>query len=52
MRKEREAQNTEWKAAYFEECDEKGEKYYKYIRDYWKDREKGEWSHMAHIFEE
>ena len=52
MRKMRETQGEEWKACYFEEYHDpdSGEKYYKYIRDYWKDRQDGNWSHLKEIF--
>jgi hypothetical protein len=37
MRKHREMQGHEYKSRYFEEAfdEESGEKYYKYVRDYW-----------------
>ncbi len=52
MRKKREAEGIEWKAYYFEEYQdpESGEVYYKYIRDYWKDRKEQMWEHLQEIF--
>jgi len=52
MRKDREMRGEEFKSRYFEETvdPESGEKYYKYIRDYWADREKHDWSHLEDIF--
>ena len=52
MRKDREMQGLEYKSRYFEEAfdEESGEKYYKYVRDYWKDRKKGDWSHLEDLF--
>ncbi|TNV71218.1 hypothetical protein FGO68_gene15187 [Halteria grandinella] len=53
MRKERETQGREYQSKYFEEYfdEESGEKGYRYgIRDYWQDRNKGEFSHLEEIF--
>ena len=52
MRKEREMQGREYKSRYFEESydEESGEKFYKYVRDYWEDRRKGDWSHLEELF--
>jgi hypothetical protein len=52
MRKEREQRGIEYSAKYFiEDTDpESGEKYFKYSRDYWSDREKGDWNHMDDLF--
>ncbi len=42
----------EYIAKYFEEYmdPESKEKGYKYVRDYWEDRKKGDWSHMDDLF--
>ncbi len=52
MRKEREANHIEFKSRYFEQHvdEDSGETTYKYIRDYWEDRRKGEWTHLEEIF--
>jgi hypothetical protein len=52
MRKERESRGIHYKAKYFEEYEDPDskEKGYKYVRDYWEDRRKGEWSHMDDLF--
>jgi hypothetical protein len=52
MRKDRETQGVEHYAKYFEEYidPESGEKSYKYVRDYWEDRKKGDWSHHEDLF--
>jgi hypothetical protein len=53
MRKDREIQGIEYKAKYFEEYvdeDSKEKGGYKYVRDYWEDRRKGDWSHMDDLF--
>jgi hypothetical protein len=52
MRKDREMRGQEYQSRYFMEAidEESGEKYFKYIRDYWADREKGDWSHLEDIF--
>ena len=52
MRKDREMQGHEYKSRYFEEAfdEESGEKYYKYVRDYWQDRKNADWSHLEDLF--
>lgn len=52
MRKDRELQGREFKSRYFEQQvdEDTGEPTYKYIRDYWADRSKGDWSHLEEIF--
>jgi hypothetical protein len=52
MRKEREMRGEEYSSRYFQEAvdPDSGEKYYKYIRDYWADRDKHDWSHLEDIF--
>lgn len=52
LRKERESKGIEYKPKYFEEYvdPDTGEKGYKYVRDYWEDRRKGDWSHIEDIF--
>ena len=48
MRKQREAEGHEYQSRYFEEYidEDTGEKGYKYIRDYWEDRKRHDWSHI------
>jgi len=52
MRKEREASGREFTSRYFAQLpdEDTGEPTYKYIRDYWEDRSKGDWSHLEEIF--
>jgi hypothetical protein len=52
MRKDREQMGIEYKAKYFEEYidEDTKEKGYKYVRDYWEDRKRGDWSHMEDLF--
>jgi hypothetical protein len=52
MRKDKETLGIEHKAKYFEESvdPDSGERYYKYVRDYWEDRRQGDWKHMEDLF--
>jgi hypothetical protein len=52
MRKDREVQGLEYRSRYFEEYvdEESGQTAYRYVRDYWEDRRKGDWSHLEEIF--
>ena len=52
MRRDREALGKEYHSRYFEEYidEDTGEKGYKYVRDYWEDKKKGDWSHLEEIF--
>ena len=52
MRKDRESEGREFKSRYFEQLpdEDTGEPTYKYIRDYWEDRRKADWSHLEEIF--
>lgn len=51
-RKLREESQIVYKPNYFQETidQETQEVYYKYIRDYWKDREESNWEHLADLF--
>jgi hypothetical protein len=52
MRKAREINGEEYHCKYFEEYidEDSGEKGYKYVRNYWEDRKKGDWSHLDDLF--
>ncbi len=52
MRKEEAANGVEHQPKYFQEYldPESKEKGFKYVRDYWSDRESGKWDHLQSIF--
>ena len=51
-RRKRQEANIVYKPHYFEKVTESEteEISYRYIRDYWKDREQGNWGHLADLF--